>query len=34
MVGAKVLWLQLGIRNDEARQVAEKAGLEPVPGIR
>src|SRR5512142_870093 len=30
MVGAKVLWLQLGIRNDEARHVAEKAGLTVV----
>ena len=26
-VGARALWLQLGIRNDEARVVAEEAGL-------
>jgi predicted CoA-binding protein len=26
-VGARALWLQLGIRNDEARAVAEEAGL-------
>jgi predicted CoA-binding protein len=26
-VGAKVLWLQLGIESQEARQVAEAAGL-------
>jgi uncharacterized protein len=26
-VGAKVLWLQLGIASEEARQVAEAAGL-------
>jgi uncharacterized protein len=26
-VGAKVLWLQLGIESEEARQVAEAAGL-------
>ncbi len=25
--GARALWLQLGIRNDEARTVAEEAGL-------
>jgi uncharacterized protein len=29
-VGAKVLWLQLGIASDEARQVAEAAGLTVV----
>jgi uncharacterized protein len=29
-VGAKVLWLQLGIRSQEARQVAEAAGLTVV----
>jgi predicted CoA-binding protein len=27
-VGAKVLWLQLGITSDEARAIAEEAGLE------
>jgi predicted CoA-binding protein len=26
-IGAKVLWLQLGIRNDEAAQKARDAGL-------
>jgi predicted CoA-binding protein len=26
-IGAKVLWLQPGIRNDEARQLAEQAGV-------
>jgi predicted CoA-binding protein len=26
-VGAKALWLQLGIRSDEARAIAEEAGL-------
>jgi predicted CoA-binding protein len=26
-VGARALWLQLGIRNDEARAVAEEGGL-------
>lgn len=25
--GAKALWLQLGIRSEEARQIAERAGL-------
>ena len=29
-VGAKALWLQLDIRSDEARRVAEAAGLEYV----
>ena len=29
-MGAKVLWLQLGIENDEARQIAEDAGLQFV----
>jgi hypothetical protein len=28
--GAKVLWLQLGIESQEARQVAEAAGLTAV----
>ncbi len=32
-VGAKVLWLQTGIVNDEARRVAEEAGLEVVMGV-
>jgi uncharacterized protein len=26
-VGARALWLQLGIRNDEARVIAEEVGL-------
>jgi predicted CoA-binding protein len=26
-IGAKALWLQLGIRSDEARRIAEEAGL-------
>ena len=29
-IGARVLWLQLGIRNDEAAQSAEQAGLTVV----
>ncbi|WP_320673267.1 CoA-binding protein [Patulibacter defluvii] len=29
-VGAKVLWLQLGIASDEARRIAEQGGLEVV----
>src|SRR5258708_21533968 len=29
-IGAKVLWMQLGVRNSEARRVAEAAGLEGV----
>jgi len=27
-VGAKVLWLQLGITSDEARSIAQEAGIE------
>jgi predicted CoA-binding protein len=26
-IGARVLWLQLGIESDEARRIAERAGL-------
>ena len=29
-IGAKVLWMQLGIRNDEAAKIAIDAGLEVV----
>src|SRR3954453_6803987 len=29
-IGAKVVWMQLGIRNDEAAATAEKAGIEVV----
>lgn len=29
-IGAQVLWLQLGIRNDEAAQIAQAAGLTVV----
>src|SRR5260370_12496169 len=29
-IGATVVWMQLGIRNDEAAAVAEKAGIEGV----
>ena len=32
-VGAKVLWLQEGIVNDEARQIAEDAGLTVIMGV-
>ena len=28
--GAKVLWMQLGIRNDEAARIADAAGLDVV----
>src|SRR5581483_2992582 len=29
-IGAKVLWLQLGVVNDEAMRIAREAGLEAV----
>ena len=32
-IGAKVLWLQTDIVNDEARRVAENAGLDVVMGV-
>ena len=32
-IGAKVLWLQNDIVNDEARRIAEEGGLEVVMGV-
>ena len=32
-IGARVLWLQNDIVNDEAREIAERAGLEVVMGV-
>ncbi len=32
-VGAKVLWLQDGIVNDDARRIAEEAGLTVIMGV-
>jgi predicted CoA-binding protein len=32
-VGARALWLQLDIVNDEARRIAEAAGLDVVMGV-
>jgi predicted CoA-binding protein len=29
-IGAKVLWMQIGIENDEAKNIAEEGGLEVV----
>ena len=29
-IGAKVLWMQLGIRNDEAARIASEGGLDVV----
>jgi predicted CoA-binding protein len=32
-VGAKVLWLQMDIINDDARRIAEEAGLSVIMGL-
>ena len=32
-VGARVLWLQMDIVNDEARRIAEEGGLDVVMGV-
>ena len=29
-IGAKVMWMQLGVRNDEAARIAEDGGLKVV----